>query len=212
MSTVVPMFPLGTVLFPHAQVPLHIFEHRYRVLVRNCIDLPSDFGITLIAQGHEVGGGDLRTTVGALARIEEAAEFGDGRWALVVRGIERIRILRWLDDDPYPKAEIESWPDLGDPDPSLERCRSVETLRSATALMAESLGYRPIVSAFDPDMPTAELSLRLSFTSPLGESDRFDLLCAPGPSSRLDLLEQRLLDQQVLFGAEIAMGRDQEDW
>ena len=58
------MFPLGTVLFPHAPLPLHIFEPRYRALVQECIDGDGEFGVVLIERGFEVGGGDTRFGTG----------------------------------------------------------------------------------------------------------------------------------------------------
>ncbi len=105
------MFPLGTVLFPSLYLPLHVFEPRYRELVRTCLDGDGCFGVTLIERGSEVGGGDVRTMVGTMAQIVEAAEMPDGRWALGAVGTHRIRVVRWLEDDPFPRAEIEPWPD-----------------------------------------------------------------------------------------------------
>ncbi|HEX5095168.1 MAG TPA: LON peptidase substrate-binding domain-containing protein, partial [Acidimicrobiia bacterium] len=57
------MFPLGTVLFPHALLPLQVFEPRYRVMMRNLLDGEREFGVVLIERGSEVGGGDVRFDV-----------------------------------------------------------------------------------------------------------------------------------------------------
>ena len=65
----------------------------------------------MIAAGREVGGGDTRSDVGALARIAECADFGDGRYRLKCVMAERIRVLEWHPDNPYPQAAIENWPD-----------------------------------------------------------------------------------------------------
>src|SRR5581483_10007082 len=100
-STVLPMFPLGTVLFPYLVLPLHVFEPRYRAMTRACLDGGGEFGTVLIERGHEVGGGDTRFAVGTVARIVEAAEFDYGRWALVTVGTRRITVEEWLPDDPY---------------------------------------------------------------------------------------------------------------
>ncbi|MET1002223.1 MAG: LON peptidase substrate-binding domain-containing protein, partial [Acidimicrobiia bacterium] len=51
------MFPLGSVLFPHALLPLHVFEPRYRVMMRHCLEGDKEFGVVLIERGSEVGGG-----------------------------------------------------------------------------------------------------------------------------------------------------------
>ncbi|HKA85142.1 MAG TPA: LON peptidase substrate-binding domain-containing protein, partial [Acidimicrobiales bacterium] len=107
---VAPMFPLGTVLVPGMVLPLHVFEPRYRRMVNDSrTHHDSTFGVVLIERGSEVGGGDVRTDVGTLARILRAEELPDGRWILGALGIHRIRVDRWLPDDPYPRAEIHEW-------------------------------------------------------------------------------------------------------
>ena len=97
------MFPLGSVLFPSIFLPLHVFEPRYRALARHCLDGDQEFGVVLIERGSEVGGDDVRTSVGTVARILEAAELEDGRWVLGTVGTRRIRVRGWLPDDPYPR-------------------------------------------------------------------------------------------------------------
>ena len=72
---------LGAV--PARALPLHVFEPRYRALVEDCLAGEPEFGVVLIERGSEVGGGDTRFDVGTVARIVEAAEFPDGRYALV---------------------------------------------------------------------------------------------------------------------------------
>ncbi len=79
------MFPLQTVLFPGAILPLHIFEPRYRKMLADCLSGDGTFGVVLISRGSEVGGGDQRVAVGTEARIEEASRFDDGRWAVIAR-------------------------------------------------------------------------------------------------------------------------------
>ena len=101
------MFPLSTVLFPHARMPLHVFEPRYRRLVADCLAGDGLFGVVLIARGSEVGGGDQRVGVGTVAPIEAAEPLADGRWYLVVVGLGLVRVTRWLEDDPYPRAVVE---------------------------------------------------------------------------------------------------------
>ncbi|GIU85752.1 MAG: hypothetical protein KatS3mg009_0267 [Acidimicrobiia bacterium] len=102
-----PMFPLGSVLFPYGVLPLHVFEPRYRVMTRQCLAGDHEFGVVLIERGSEVGGGDSRFGFGTLARIAHAHELPDGRFALTAVGLRRIRVERWLDDDPYPRAVVE---------------------------------------------------------------------------------------------------------
>ena len=98
------MFPLQSVLFPNAVLPLHVFEPRYRELTEACLQGDGRFGVVLIERGKEVGGGDSRFSVGTVARIVEAARTPDGRYLLATVGSERLRVRRWLADDPYPRA------------------------------------------------------------------------------------------------------------
>src|SRR3954453_8497411 len=62
-------------------------------------------------RGNEFGGGDTATAGGTVARGAEAVPFPGGRWALATVGTRRIRVRQWLDDDPYPRAEVEEWAD-----------------------------------------------------------------------------------------------------
>src|ERR1700712_2036566 len=104
MPKAMPMFPLGTVLFPHAALPLHLFEDRYRAMAETCLRGAGLFGVVLIERGFEVGGGDQRFAVGTVARIVEAAQTPDGRYLLATVGTERLRVKKWLDDEPFPRA------------------------------------------------------------------------------------------------------------
>ena len=73
-----PMFPLGTVLFPHGVLPIHVFEPRYRAMVDDCLAGDARFGVVLIERGSEVGGGDTRFHVGTVAQIVQAGKMPDG--------------------------------------------------------------------------------------------------------------------------------------
>lgn len=111
---VMPMFPLGMALLPGAVLPLHVFEPRYRQLVHDILaddeDAP-EFGVVMIERGQEVGGGDVRTRIGTMARLVDISALPDGRYALVAIGGERLRVNAWLPDDPYPLADVDLWPD-----------------------------------------------------------------------------------------------------
>ena len=81
----VPMFPLGTVLLPGGILPLHVFEDRYRELTEYCLGNQTSFGVVLIERGHEVGGGDVRASVGGLTEIIQHERLSDGRSNLVYK-------------------------------------------------------------------------------------------------------------------------------
>ena len=100
-------------MLPGEELPLRIFEPRYTALVSDCLATEDPaFGVVLIAAGREVGGGDTRSDVGAVAHITECADFGDGRdrlRRLIGRG---IRALECRLDDPSRLAAVEIWPDM----------------------------------------------------------------------------------------------------
>lgn len=102
-----PLFPLNTVLFPYAQIQLHVFEERYRELVRDCISYDSPFGIVLIRAGEEVGGEAEPYMVGTVVRIVNVQNFDDGRMDIQVQGERRFRIRRLLDPKPYMLGLVE---------------------------------------------------------------------------------------------------------
>src|SRR5690349_24215943 len=106
-----PMFPLEVAMLPGEELPLRIFEPRYTEMISHCLAGEPEFGVVLIEAGREVGGGDARSDVGVLARIVEHADMGSGRYRLKCVLGERIRIVEWLPDNPYPRAVIEVWPD-----------------------------------------------------------------------------------------------------
>ncbi len=133
-----PMFPLGTVLLPHMVLPLHVFEERYRIMMRDVLDGEGQFGVTLISRGQEVGGGDERVAIGTLARVLEAQELDDGRWVILGLGTERLRVTRWLPDDPYPRAEVELLPEpTPEPDTQSLAADLLPQLRRSLAMLSE---------------------------------------------------------------------------
>lgn len=102
-----PLFPLRTVLFPGMPLPLRIFEERYRIMTRELLASEGGFGVLLIREGHEVGGGAIPHEIGTTARIEEAEEVEGGRFVLQARGEQRFRLVRMLEPRPYPYGEVE---------------------------------------------------------------------------------------------------------
>ncbi|MEA2536637.1 MAG: uncharacterized protein QOF11_871 [Chloroflexota bacterium] len=104
-----PLFPLHTVLCPGVALPLHIFEPRYRALVARCLDEGGPFGVVLIRNGREVGGGPTSiATVGTMAEIREAGKFADGRYELLVVGVRRFRIESvTVGREPYLIGQVE---------------------------------------------------------------------------------------------------------
>src|SRR4029079_5806144 len=140
-----PMFPLGTVLLPGMVLPLHVFEPRYQQLVRDCLDAPPhEFGVVLIDRGSEVGGGDTRSDVGVIARILQVARLEATRFALITVGTRRVRVVEWLPDDPYPRADVEDWSDGDDACPTHLVSASATRSRRCAGLAVE-MGDRVMV-------------------------------------------------------------------
>jgi Lon protease-like protein len=200
------MFPLGTVLFPGQVLPLHVFEPRYRAMVRDCVDGDGTFGVVLIERGSEVGGADVRTDLGTLARILEAEELPDGRWVLATVGTGRLRVDRWLPDDPYPQAEITPLED-GAPSEATPAAygAAVALLRRALALRAE-LGEATVPSTVELTDDPAVGSFHTAALAPLGPLDRQRLLGAPDPDRRLALLRELLADEVEVMTQRLRLG------
>jgi Lon protease-like protein len=96
-----PLFPLGLVLIPHELVPLHIFEERYKLMIGECIEEEREFGIVWLAD-------DGLKEIGCSARIARVLErFDDGRMNVLVEGSAPFRLVRRIDDLPYPAGDVE---------------------------------------------------------------------------------------------------------
>lgn len=183
------MFPLGSVLFPHMPIPLRVFEPRYLMMVGRLLDEDEprfEFGVVLIERGHEAGGGDERATVGTMARLVSAAA-GAEDLVIVGLGTRRFTVERWVEEDPYPRAELSMLPDL-------EWSEALAPLREE----AEVVVRRLIARVAEPDSDAGiELSedpvaavWQLAAISPLGEYDRYTLL----RSTSLDGLLRKTID------------------
>jgi Lon protease-like protein len=193
------MFPLGTVLFPYGVLPLHVFEPRYRVMVRDCLRDAHEFGVVLIERGSEVGGGDVRFGYGTLARIVRSTELDDGRYALTAVGLHRFRVEEWLDDDPYPRANVVV---LEEPalataaldDALAARTRVEQQLRRVLELWAE---FEPRVADIQAELSDDphQASFEAATVAPLGPLDAQRVLESPATAERLALLEELLQDE-----------------
>src|SRR5207302_802271 len=100
------LFPLNTVLFPGMRMPLHIFEDRYRVMIRECIEEDAPFGVLLIKAGSEVGSGAVPHDTGTTARILQVDYLDDGRMNIFAIGHQRFRIVAVNTTQPYLRGEV----------------------------------------------------------------------------------------------------------
>jgi Lon protease-like protein len=207
---VLPMFPLGSVLFPSLVLPLNVFEPRYRALVHDCLAGDPEFGVVLIERGSEVGGGDVRTKVGTVARMLQCEELPDGRFALLTVGTHRFRVNAWLPDDPYPLADVDLWPDPDDGDPALAPAAdaAVAMLRRVLALATE-VGVAAVPSTVELADDPALISHQAAALSPLGAFDQQRLLSEPTAGARLEALHAMLVDAEAVLSMRLAGGDDQ---
>jgi uncharacterized protein len=202
------MFPLQTVLFPNAVMPLHVFEPRYRELTETCLNSDGRFGVVLIERGKEVGGGDSRFSVGTVARIVEAARTPDGRYLLATVGGERLRVRRWLDDDPFPRAEIDllTEPKKVPARASEQRVVVERLLVRVLALWAELGQPAPSVDAVQLDTDPTRASFEAAAMAPIGPLDAQRLIETDDPCERFDRLETMLNDEVELLQMRLAEG------
>jgi Lon protease-like protein len=213
-----PLFPLGTVLFPGLVLPLHVFEPRYRTLVQHLTDLPAsmprEFGVVAIRRGWEVGGqsesADASITageslslyeVGCAAEVRQITELPDGRFDLMTVGRRRFKLLGLArNDTPYLTGEVEWLPEpKGEPDRESELAAGV--------LAAFQQYLRAIRRADDgdseqmPDDPTV-LSHLVAATASLTLEDRQALLAEPDTISRLKA-ERALLRREAALLTQV---------
>ncbi len=174
--TVLPMFPLGSVLFPSMPAALRIFEERYIVMLSKVLgEEPSEFGIVLIERGSEVGGGEQRFPIGTVAQITQV-EASEGFIGLVAQGSRRIEIVEWLDDDPHPQAEVRELPELEWQD-SLQPLReqAEQLVRRTIAQASEFVEQQWPADIVLDDDPVAAV-WQLAGIAPVGPLDQVTLL------------------------------------
>ncbi|MGN9917720.1 LON peptidase substrate-binding domain-containing protein [Micromonospora palomenae] len=209
MTARLPVFPLATVLFPGLVLPLHIFEERYRALVRHLVGLPEgaprEFGVVAIQAGWEVapapgrstpGGGDVTLhEVGCTAELRQVTELDDGGFDIVTVGRRRFRIA---DVDrssaPYLTAQVEWLPEPAGTDEIAEllAARVIAVFRQYLGLIRPDPEE---ISEQLPEDPTV-LSHLVAATAALTVADRQRLLAIDDTATRLRA-ELRLLNREA---------------
>jgi uncharacterized protein len=223
---VIPLFPLGAVLFPGVVLPLHIFEPRYRLLVRRLMapEASREFGVIAIRQGVETGkdGATALYDVGCAAELRQVTPYDDGRFDIVAVGHRRFRLLDVdTDAEPYLRGTVEWLPEKPtEPSESIVVARSVGELYLRCCALLRA--YQPAEGASAPDGPATRkeargsrterdhetcepqhlpddpllLSQLVAASAPFTLDDRQSLLSAANTPERLRR-ELRLLKQEV---------------
>lgn len=193
-----PLFPLRTVLFPRMPLPLHIFEERYKRMIRRCVDEASAFGVVLIREGQEVGPPALPCSVGTRAQIHAVERLPEGRLNILAVGTERFRLLDYVADaEPYLLGVVESFHDAP-ADPAL----LAPLITEVTDLFHQF--FHTLVAQAGVEMPEYELpdnAEELSFViasvlqTPLEQRQTF---------LEMTDTQARLLEQRRLLKLELA--------
>lgn len=174
--TVMPMFPLSTVLMPAMPLSLRIFEDRYLKLTGDLIlEENPEFGVVLIARGPEVGGGEKRLEIGTVASVTDIGTL-EQFYGIESVGGQRFRVNAWLPDDPYPMADIDFLPDLiWNESLSSARVHLESKVRNLLAFASEfgDLQYGPDTELNEDPMDSC---WQLAGILPVGPLDHVDLL------------------------------------
>ena len=186
-----PLFPLGLVLLPGLLLPLHVFEDRYRDLVRDLLELPEParrFGVVAIREGREVGvdGVTALHEVGCVAQLRRVTPYDDGRFDIVATGAQRFRLTGLADGAAYATGLVELLPDeLGAPDEAALLDRAV---RSAFQAYLQALAHARGESAQEAgELPgdSLVLSYVVAASVVVDLEDRQRLLAEPDGVARL---------------------------
>ena len=203
MTDTLPLFPLGTVLFPGMLLPLHIFEDRYKHLMRDLLDSPEPrrFGVIAIKRGRETGveGVSSLHEVGCTATLRESEENGDGGFEVVTVGTQRFRLEALDDSLAYLKGEVEFLEeDAGD---SAAAGRAAQLVAAAFQAYLDVLTARGLAEVSVPELPEEPvlLSYLVAASMIIDLPDRQALLAEPDSISRLTAERAMLVREATML-------------
>jgi len=200
VSELLPLFPLGTVLFPGALMPLHIFEPRYRLLIRRCSERHRPFGVVLIRNGSEVGGSAEPYEVGTEAKIVAESQLPNGRSYIVTRGERRFAVESLIEDaEPYLVGRVR-YLDEPEGDRATDRANVAREalgayLLAVVAVTEDSRGERVLADELR-DAPPSDLAYRIAGSLAVDAPQQQALLELETASARLEE-ETRILNRET---------------
>ncbi len=210
MSVRLPLFPLNTVLFPHMPTGLHIFEERYREMIRDCQAQGTSFGVIGIREGLEVGRVALPFSVGTLAQIHELEALDDGRYNLVVAGASRFRVESLSLERAYLVGSISYLEDTRGDEAAIPELAA----RAARAFAEYTAGLRNLADDREPEAEDASLpedpellSYLIAASLNVEVNRRQELLEEDSVSGRLRMC-LRVLRRETVFLAQMLARRD----
>jgi len=200
MSETLPLFPLGTVLYPGLLLPLHVFEERYQQLVRDLLagPEPRTFGVIAIREGRETGPNGILTLyeIGCIATVRQVTELDDGRYDLVTVGTQRFLLKGTDGTKPYLQGEVELLAEeTGDETGAAMAARSVQdAFRTYLGALAE----RGVTQVSVPELPDDPilLSYLVAASMVIDLRDKQALLAEPDALHRL-VTERMLLSRET---------------
>jgi uncharacterized protein len=202
MSEALPLFPLGTVLYPGLLLPLHIFEERYRQLVRDLLDGPEPrrFGVIAIRRGRETGVDGISSLheIGCTATVRQIQEHDDGRFELVTVGTQRFQLAGLDHSKPYLQGKVELLAeDTGD-EPAAGL--AAQAVRRAFRGYLDALAGRGVTQLAVQDLPEepAALSYLVAASMIMDLPDKQALLAEPDALHRL-IAERALLSREIMM-------------
>ncbi|GAA3976795.1 LON peptidase substrate-binding domain-containing protein [Actinomadura viridis] len=202
MTERIPLFPLGTVLFPGLVLPLHVFEERYRLLMRDLLERPEPrrLGIVAAEPGHDAAGpgGPRPAEVGCVAEVHGAHARPDGRYDIVTVGGGRFRVKELDRTLPYLRAEVEMLPE----EPGAAAGPMAELVRPLFERYRQRLAAVGAETAEPLDLPGDPLRLSYLIASAvvLDGPDKQRLLEAEDATLRLRAERELLLRENRLLG------------
>jgi Lon protease-like protein len=203
-TMVLPLFPLRLVLFPGQVLPLHIFEPRYRLMINQCIEEETPFGVVLMREDtpdwrHYQGDVTVPYDVGTTAHIRQVERLPDGRFNIIAFGLHRFKVRQLHFDQPYLQAEVEAFP--------LIREAAVDTASIAEPVHRMLQGYMDILAQVADaevdvdDIPADPRTLAYLTASALQVpwEDKQELLAQPGLATLLRAERVLLAREQMLL-------------
>jgi Lon protease-like protein len=200
MSETLPLFPLGTVLFPGLLLPLHIFEDRYRQLMRDLLDGPEPrrFGVIAIRQGRETGMDGIRALheIGCTATLRQVKALDDGRYDIVTVGTHRFRLAGLDDSRPYLQGQVDLLAE--EAGEAAAAARAARVVRDSFRAYLNALAERGVTQISAPELPDDPVTLSYLVAASMitDLSDRQTLLAEPDALRRL-AAERALLSREL---------------
>ena len=195
------MFPLGSVLFPGMPLQLRVFEPRYVAMLLSVLrEAEHEFGVVLIERGSEVGGGDARFGVGTVARIVSVEQAGDSI-VLLATGAARFEVVRWLQEDPFPRAQVRELAAVELDESTPAELGAAEAVVRATISRASEFIEVPWPADVELSPELAQRIWQVAGIAPLNSLDQYALLRSGTASELLTRLVEETQGADVLFTA-----------